>query len=133
MLLASREHLSRVGWPPEKTRVTRRYPHTIGAVKGLFIFLLIVVCIGLFFHDKQQTADLTKAQTENAQLVDELSTSQSQLTQLQERNRQLSAQVLPQQSTVGHNSVPSRYGDSSNGLSTDHLQDPGGLDRPAYH
>jgi len=97
-------------------------------VKNLFVFLLVVAGAGLFFHDKQQTAALAKAQQDNDALNQQLTDKTSALTTAQARLQQLtfsqgmgSALQSPAQPPGPPAAKPSQWsGDSSS------------LDRPAY-
>jgi len=62
----------------------------------LLVFLLVVAGVVLFFHDKQQSADLAKAQADNAQLTQQLSDKDSALNALQLKLQQAQAQAQAQ-------------------------------------
>jgi len=81
---------------------------------------------GLFFHDKQQTADLGKAQAENAQLTDQLAAYQSQVVQLQIKLQQATAQAAraTSEGNLSNQSAPAQAPYRSP-LTTDHLQGSG--------
>jgi hypothetical protein len=53
-------------------------------VKNLLFFLLVVATAGLFFHDKQQTADLAKAQQDNATLTQQLADKTAEVEKAQQ-------------------------------------------------
>ena len=53
-------------------------------MKNLLLFLLVLATAGLYFHDKQQTADLTKSQQDNALLSQQLADKDAALTKLQQ-------------------------------------------------
>ncbi len=94
-------------------------------MKNLILFVLLIVSGALFFHDKQQTADLAKAQEENAQLTTQLSNYQSSFAELQARDRQLTAQISAQPAAPAYHAVqtqPQGFGSS----------EANPLDRPAY-
>lgn len=122
-------------------------------MKNLFIFILILGCAGLYFHDKQQTAHLSRAEADNAQLTQQLSAEQAAVASLQSAARnqaaafqaQASAQYRPQPQYQPQSPyVPTSPGSSrtQQGLQTDHLesghlrtdqlQGSGGLNRGAY-
>lgn len=61
-------------------------------MKNLLLFLLILAAAVLYFHDKQQTADLVKAQADNAQLTQQLADKDTAFNQLQARMQQLGMQ-----------------------------------------
>lgn len=100
-------------------------------MKNLLVFLLVVAAIGLFFHDKQQTADLARARADNATLTDEIGKYESQVGQLEAQARQLAAQLAQETGHIQGQSQPQSQ--SQFNLKTDQLQDSGSLDRPAYH
>jgi len=88
--------------------------------------MLIAAVGGLFFHDKQQTADLGKAQTENGQLKAQVDTDQEAIAQMRSQLQQLTAQAAraASASSLSNPSVPAQPGYRSP-LTTDHLQGPG--------
>jgi hypothetical protein len=92
-------------------------------VKDLFIMVLLVAVVGLFFHDKQQTTNLTRAQSDNELLQQQLTDSQSQYNALLARTKAQSFQA----------GQPAP-GSSQFQLKMSHLQDsgPNPLDRPPY-
>jgi len=93
-------------------------------VKDLLIIVLVLGLAGVIFHDRQQTNDLTKAQTDNAQLIQQLTESQNAYNTLVAKTRSQSFQrAQPTTSTA-----------SQFQLKMSHLQDSGAnpLDRPPY-
>jgi hypothetical protein len=103
-------------------------------VKNLLLFLLVLAGVGLFFHDKQQTADLKKAEDENAQLTQQLADKEGAFNTMQARMQQLNAQAASQ-AAIGsqvfqqgaHAAAPQPAAWNSNTL-----QGSNPLDRPAY-
>jgi hypothetical protein len=93
-------------------------------VKDLLLIVLLVAMVGLLFHDHHQSSDLSKAQTDNAQLSQQLLDAQNQYKQLLARTR--SSEVFRDSHP---SSSPSQFQ-----LKMDHLDDlgPNPLDRPAY-
>ena len=93
-------------------------------MKELLIVVLLVVMVGLLFHDKQQRDDLNKAESDNAQLSQQLLDFQNQYKELLAKTRSLAMFQDSQPS-----SSPSQFE-----LKTDHLRDlgPDPLNRPAY-
>lgn len=65
-------------------------------MKKLLVFLLVVASVILFFHDKQQSASLAKAQEDNAQLTQQVSDKDTALNSLQAKFQQLAAQSTQQ-------------------------------------
>jgi len=95
---------------------------------------MILAGVGLFFHDRQQTADLATALSENAQLTRQLAEEKSTNEALQLQVRQLTAQVarVAAQSVARfvQPGAPAATPGASPGVWG--LHDSGGLDRPAY-
>ena len=93
-------------------------------MKDLFIIVLLLAIVGLFFHDKQQTADMNKAQSDNAVLIQQLADSQNRYNALLSRTRSQSFQAAQQPA-----STPSQFQ-----LKMGHIQDSGAnpLDRAPY-
>jgi len=93
-------------------------------VKDLFIIVLLLAMLGLFFHDKQQTTDLNKAQSDNALLTQQLTDTQNEYNQLLAKTKNVEAFQDAHPS-----SSPSQFD-----LKMGHLKDlgPDPLDRPAY-
>jgi len=103
-------------------------------VKFLLFVALLAAAVGLFFHDKQQTADLAKALQENADLTQQLSTYQSSVYQLKAQAARLNAQVASQSAIVSRPNprAPEQYqGDPM--LQTSHLQPSGPLNGSGTH
>lgn len=93
-------------------------------MKDLLLIVLLVAMVGLLFHDKQQSADLNKAESDNAQLSGQLLDAQNQYKELLARTR--STEVFQDSHP---SSSPSQFE-----LKMGHLKDlgPDPLDRPAY-
>ena len=81
--LLARAHPSREALPGEFIRALFRVGY-ISAVKNLLVFLLVLATAGLYFHDKQQTADLAQSQQDNATLTQQLADKDAALTKLQQ-------------------------------------------------
>jgi uncharacterized protein YlxW (UPF0749 family) len=97
-------------------------------VKFLVFLALLAAVIGLYFHDKQQTADLTKEQQENADLTQQLTAYQSAVYQLKAQAARLNAQVATQSAIVNRPAPQApAQGRSDPFLQTDHLQPSGPL------
>ena len=99
-------------------------------MKNLLLILLVLAGVGLYFHDKQQTADLLKAQQENALLTQQLSDKDAALTSLQARARQYSGQYP--QAPAGSSLLAHPGGLNSPNKSGSWNGDADSLDRPAY-
>jgi hypothetical protein len=99
-------------------------------VKNLLVFLLVLAAAGLFFHDRQQTADLNTAQQANDLLTQQLTDKTTALTTLQNKYQQLSAQ-LAAQAQQQQTSAGNRFSAPAAG-SAHSLQGSGPLDQPAY-
>ncbi len=102
-------------------------------MKSLLLFLLLVGGVCLYFHDKQQSADLAKALDDNASLTQQLADKQSTINGLQLKVQQLTAQIAQQGS-----GIPSRLSQPA-GPGAPAGQGPTGLqggsddlNRPAY-
>jgi len=93
-------------------------------VKELLILILLAATVGLYFHDKQQTSELEKAQSDNAQLSEQLTNYETSYNALLAKTQKFNS--------VQFNDAPRRSGGSA--LSTGHVQGAGDnpLDRPAY-
>jgi len=97
-------------------------------VKNLLLFLLILATAGLFFHDKQQTADLGKAQQDNALLTQQLADKDAALAKAQ----QVAAQPVSMYSTPAQVSRPAAPSTSALNQSNTWSLQGSSLDRPAY-
>ena len=95
-------------------------------MKNLLFFLIVLAGVGLFFHDKQQTADLAKAQADNAQLAQQLSDAQAALNGARLQLNQAQQRPAYQPSTTLLNQPAHSSG---GGPAT---TDPDSLSRPAY-
>jgi peptidoglycan hydrolase CwlO-like protein len=103
------------------------------------VFLLVLAAVGLFFHYKQQTADLAKAQSDNDALTQQLADKETAFDALQAKVRQLTAQLASEQAAPA-SALPSRLSQPAAPASAPNqgqgvwgLQGSGPLDRPAYH
>ncbi len=94
-------------------------------MKNLLLFALLVASGILFFHDKQQSADLVREQAENAQLTQQLASYQTAFAALQDKARQLSAQAAAKAA------APALQAQRP-GWNANTLQGSNPLDRPAY-
>ncbi len=92
------------------------------------VLLLIAAGVGLFFHDKQQTADLAKAQSDNDSLTKQLGDTQAELNGLKLKVQQYAAAAAAV-TQVPHNQVGPA---STPNADMWGLKDSGALDRPAY-
>jgi len=94
-------------------------------VKELLILILLAATVGLYFHDKQQTSELEKAQSDNAQLSEQLTNYETSYNALLAKTQKFNS--------VQFNDAPRRQPGGS-ALSTGHVQGSGDnpLDRPAY-
>lgn len=90
-------------------------------MKFLLFFAIIVVCAALYYHDKQQTADLAKANAEVAGLNQQLASYQSAFYQLK-------IQLAAAQESAKHPAPAQFIQNYQSPLKTDHL-DGSGPDR----
>jgi hypothetical protein len=100
-------------------------------VKNLLLILLVLAGVGLYFHDRQQTADLLKAQQDSDVLRQQLSDKDAALTTLQAQVRQYSGQYS-QPSPAGGGLLAHPGGLNSRTGSGSWNGDPDSLSRPAY-
>ncbi|HEX4084694.1 MAG TPA: hypothetical protein VHY22_07285 [Chthoniobacteraceae bacterium] len=100
-------------------------------MKNLLIFLLLAASVGLYFHDKQETADLAKSQTDldsaqsqNSELTQKVNNLQRQVANMQARMQQMSmGSALQTQHPLQPSASPFGSAGSLQG---------GSLDRGAY-
>ena len=93
-------------------------------MKTLLFLILLGGVIGLTLDDKQQRAQLIEAQDTVSQLKSQVDAQANALNLLQTRVQQQSFyQAHAPAAAPAPNATPNQWG----------LQDPGSLDRPAYH
>ena len=90
----------------------------------MFIIVLIAAMVGLFFHDKQQTTNLNRAQGDNEALQEKLSDTQNQLSAVLAKTKAQSFQTAQ----------PAPATSSQFQLKMAHLPDlgPNPLDQPPH-
>ena len=103
-------------------------------MKNLLVFLLVLAAVGLFFHDKQQTADLTQARSDNVVLTQQFQDKEAAYNGLQLKVQQLTAQIaqISAQGAMQSHLSPPGAPAATPDPGAWRLQDSGALDRPAY-
>ncbi len=99
-------------------------------MKNLLVILVIAAAVGLFFHDKQQTADLAKAQSDNDALTKQLQDSQAEANGLKVKVQELTTEVT--QAGMSYHGAPAAPASAAGNPGVWSLQGSGALDRPAY-
>ncbi len=100
-------------------------------MKTLLLLLLLAGGVCLYFHDKQQSADLAKEQDDNASLTQKLADQQSTINGLQLKVQQLTAQLAQGGATQSRLSQPAGPPAAGNAGPLN-LQGADDLNRPAY-
>jgi hypothetical protein len=68
-------------------------------VKSLLLFLLLVAAVGLFFHDRQESAGRERAEALNDQLSQQITTKDATITDLQVKVQQMANAAAQTQGT----------------------------------
>jgi multidrug resistance efflux pump len=93
-------------------------------VKTLIFLVVVCVAVGLFFHDKQQTADLTKANADNATLTQQVQTLTQNLQAYQNAVYQLKAQLATAQAAARGTTITQPISNYVSPLETGHVEGP---------
>jgi len=102
-------------------------------VKSVLFLIVLVAAVALFFHDKQQTADLDKAQADNAQLTQQLSDKDATISGLQSKIQQMTAQSASAAVAARRAVTPGTEQSANPSSGSWGWQGSGSpLDRPAY-